>query len=97
MHAYSAIPDITADRSANLPTIATTLGIRGTSAFCAACYGTAGLLWPPVGIVLAIPYLTMCWRSYSANNEATTRHDYTFFPTINTIVGFLLFWSIIIL
>jgi 4-hydroxybenzoate polyprenyltransferase len=97
MHAYSAIPDIAADRSAHLPTIATTLGIRGTSFFCAACYGIAGILYAPVGLLLSTPYLAMCWRSYRANNEAATRRDYTLFPTINATIGFLLFWSIIIL
>lgn len=97
MHAYSAMPDITADQRANLPTIATTLGIRGTSLFCAVCYGAAGLLHAPVGILLSIPYLAMCWRSYRANSESATRHDYTLFPTINATIGFLLFWSIILL
>jgi lycopene elongase/hydratase (dihydrobisanhydrobacterioruberin-forming) len=43
MHAYSAIPDITADTKATMNTVATVLGIKGTLWFC-------GILWAIAGI-----------------------------------------------
>jgi 4-hydroxybenzoate polyprenyltransferase len=97
MHAYSAIPDITADSRAKLHTIATVLGVRGTSLFCLICYGTAGLALPPITTILALPYIIMCLRSFRANSETATARDYTRFPAINASVGFLLFWSLILL
>ncbi len=44
MHAFSAIPDIEADRQAGLSTIATTLGSVGTHIFCLAAYIGSGIL-----------------------------------------------------
>lgn len=38
MHAYSALPDIQADRDSGLSTIATSLGARGTFSFCLVLY-----------------------------------------------------------
>ena len=41
MHAYSAVPDISADKDAQVPTVATFLGLRGTIWFCLAFYTRA--------------------------------------------------------
>jgi 4-hydroxybenzoate polyprenyltransferase len=38
MHAYSAVPDISADREADLQTVATLYGKNGTLLFCIICY-----------------------------------------------------------
>lgn len=44
MHAYSAVPDIEADRSVKLNTIATKLGAAGTLMVCVLLYSAAGAL-----------------------------------------------------
>ena len=44
MHAYSAVPDITADKSNGLQTVATLLGFRGTLFFCLMLYALATTL-----------------------------------------------------
>jgi lycopene elongase/hydratase (dihydrobisanhydrobacterioruberin-forming) len=49
MHAYSAVPDITADTRAKMKTVATVLGLRGTLVLCAVLYALA--------TVTAAPYL----------------------------------------
>jgi 4-hydroxybenzoate polyprenyltransferase len=44
MHAYSAVPDIRADKEAGFQTIATLFGYKGTVILCGIFYGLAGIL-----------------------------------------------------
>jgi lycopene elongase/hydratase (dihydrobisanhydrobacterioruberin-forming) len=101
MHAYSAVPDITADKKAGLRTIATWLGARGTLLFCLACYVLAAVLsWRYLGwfsIFGAAAYGGM--MVWSLLNTAR-RHIfalYQYFPIINMLVGAGLFlWVLFI-
>lgn len=99
MHTYSAIPDIEADKASNTHTIATFLGAQFTLLYCFICYTVAGILLAqfsiPLGIGIAIIYGFMIGLSYN-QNSARIFKLYTYFPLLNAIVGFILFWSIVI-
>lgn len=99
MHTYSAIPDIEADKASNTSTIATILGAKFTLLYCFICYTVAGILLAqfsiPLGIMIVLIYGFMIGLSY-AQKTAQIFKLYTYFPLINTITGFILFWSIIL-
>ncbi|MBP6005149.1 MAG: prenyltransferase [Pyrinomonadaceae bacterium] len=101
MHAYSAIPDIDADRDANLATIATTLGSTGTHVFCFVSYVASAVLsfqflgW--FGIVCGAVYAAMMIASSLTSGREGVFQVYRYFPVINALVGFCLFWYVAIL
>lgn len=98
MHAFSAIPDIDADREAKLPTIATTLGPTGTHLFCLAAYLASAVLsvqflgW--FGIAFGSVYAAMMIVSSLTSGREGVFQVYRYFPVINTFVGFCLFWYV---
>ncbi len=98
MHAYSAIPDIDSDKKADISTIATWLGRRGSHIFCIICYLAAtAFSFPFVGyasIVFGIAYLAMMIVSLMMSNSARLFDVYRKFPLMNTIIGFALFWIV---
>ena len=99
MHTYSAIPDIEADRASQTPTIATVLDSKLTLIYCFICYTLSGILLAQfslvLGIGIAIIYGFMIGLSYN-QNSARIFKLYTYFPLLNAIIGFILFWSIVI-
>ena len=102
MHAYSAVPDIEADRKAKIDTIATKLGKTGTLLFCLACYGlAAGLTVSVLGqfsIAAAILYGFMIIVTLRAKNAHSVMKLYSLFPYINMGVGMALFlWVLFVL
>jgi lycopene elongase/hydratase (dihydrobisanhydrobacterioruberin-forming) len=102
MHAYSAVPDIEADRKAKIDTIATKLGKTGTLLFCLACYGlAAGLTISVLGqfsIAAAILYGFMMIVTLQAKNAHSVMKLYSLFPFINMGVGMALFlWVLFVL
>ena len=64
-HAFGAVQDIQADRTAKISSIATALGAKNTVRFAFACYLAAALLvlispWPaPLTAIAALPYLVI--------------------------------------
>jgi 4-hydroxybenzoate polyprenyltransferase len=98
MHAYSAVPDISADREANVPTVATRLGLRATIVFCWTLYILSALLaffalgW--FAIALGVVYSVLMFRSIRAGSEAGVMEIYRGFPLINTLVGGALWWFV---
>jgi len=99
MHAYSAIPDIEADASADLNTVATLLGRQGTHIYCLAAYlGSALLVMadaPLLGVTLGAVYTTMMLVSL-ALGRAKLFSIYRIFPLVNTLTGFVLFWYVVL-
>lgn len=100
MHAYSAVPDIQADTSAGIRTVATTLGARRTLLLCAAFYGIAGVIagvtigvvgWIGLGVYCALMY-----RSLQASSPQALMETYKRFPLINAMFGALVFFSIVL-
>lgn len=98
MHAYSAVPDITADKSAGLNTIATFLGGRATLIFCLIMYICSGALtFKYLGIfsiISATLYGLMIISSLRNYSEENVFKIYRWFPLLNTIIGFALFWFV---
>ena len=96
MHAYSAVPDISADQDANVPTVATFLGLRGTLWFCLVLYvGAAGISLPFLGwlsVVLGAIYTILMVRSLGAGTEAGVMKIYRVFPFVNALAGAALWW-----
>ncbi len=103
MHAYSAVPDIKADGDTGLATIATFLGARNTILLCAALYTVATIVASYyIGLVAVIGgfvylwYMLLSLRKVTAKDDAGLFKIYTYFPYINTIIGGILFWIIVL-
>lgn len=100
MHTYSAIPDIKPDKKAGLTTTAVLLWKQWTHWYC-------GILWTIAAALLAItiPALTifaiLACLVYLLLLIISYRTDpfrvYTWFPYVNWVVGFILFWLIMFL
>jgi len=101
MHAYSAVPDIQADKKAKISTIATQLGKAGTILFCLVCYAlAAGLSISTLGqfsIAAGILYGFMMIITLQAKNAKAVMKLYSLFPYINMSVGMgLFFWVLLV-
>lgn len=95
MHAFSAIPDIEADRNAQLQTIATALGRKKTFLLCALLYSAACAIAYPwiqwlslVGITLYLLLLIAAWRRRQVAKDLF--FIYKLFPFVNIGLGFAL-------
>jgi 4-hydroxybenzoate polyprenyltransferase len=99
MHAYSAIPDIAADKKAKLRTVATVLGARGTLFFCALCYTGAAILsyrWLGVfALGAGAVYLAMMAVTLLNPTRDRVFKLYKYFPYLNMLVGMALFFWVI--
>lgn len=99
MHAYSAVPDIKADRDAKLETIATKLEKKKTIYMCAFLYLLSAVLtFPflgPVSIALGLVYLYFMFISLNTTEEQLFK-VYTYFPVINTVSGMVVFFTILL-
>ena len=101
MHAYSAVPDIEADKKANISTIATKLGRQGTLIFCLVCYLLSAVLsWSVLGyfsFVAGLLYVGLMLISLNTQNRQQLFKMYTYFPYINILVGAgLFFWVLLV-
>ncbi|MEZ5346772.1 MAG: prenyltransferase [Pyrinomonadaceae bacterium] len=98
MHAYSAIPDIEADKEAGIQTVATFLSAKPALLFCTICYLAAAVLsFSPLGffaLVFGTVYISMMAASMYASGRTGLFSIYRKFPIVNTIVGFCIFWII---
>jgi 4-hydroxybenzoate polyprenyltransferase len=96
MHAYSAIPDIDADRSAGLNTIATLLGKTRTLVFCFVMYLAAAACafayLGPVAVMVGLVYIAMILVTYL--REDALFKIYSRFPLLNAGIGLALFWFV---
>ena len=99
MHAYSAVPDISADREARVPTVATFLELRGTLWFCLALYVFSAICAFPalkwLAVFLALVYGTLMTMSLRANSESGVMRIYRVFPLVNTLAGAAIFWFVL--
>jgi 4-hydroxybenzoate polyprenyltransferase len=96
MHAYSAIPDIQADREAKVETVATLLRREGTLLYCSACYLLSAVLaFRQLGVfagVLGMVYLGLMAASILTKQTGGVYRIYRYFPVVNSACGFVLFW-----
>jgi 4-hydroxybenzoate polyprenyltransferase len=98
MHAYSAIPDIDADRKAGLRTIATVCGPYVTLAICAGLYAASAVLSAEylgfVSVSLGFAYVLLMLASVRSHKTGRLFKLYRAFPLINIAAGFVIFWHI---
>lgn len=98
MHAYSAIPDIDADKLAGLKTIATVCGPYVTLAICAGLYAAAAILSIEylgfVSVALGFAYVFLMLASVRSHKTGRLFKLYRAFPLINVAAGFVIFWHI---
>ncbi len=95
MHAYSAVPDIEADRQAGVHTIATWAGGKATLWLCLIAYLVSGVLaayafgWPFAA--LGLVYVGMMAASFWAYQQKQLMRIYRLFPMVNMAAGFGIF------
>jgi 4-hydroxybenzoate polyprenyltransferase len=103
MHAYSAVPDIEADTGAGLRTIATELGARKTLLLCAVLYATSAVIvcftvntmgLRYVFLLLGIFYVILMYISLTRIDDLMP--IYKRFPLVNTFVGMILFFALLL-
>jgi 4-hydroxybenzoate polyprenyltransferase len=98
MHAYSAVPDISADREAGVPTVATLLGLKPTLFFCGALYlGSALLSFSAISwlaVILTAVYSALIGLSIRKGTEHGVMTIYRVFPFVNSLAGAALWWFI---
>lgn len=98
MHAYSAIPDIAADKQAGLKTIATVCGPLWTLAICAGLYAASAILSSEylgfVSVSLGFAYVFLMLASVRSYRTGRLFKLYKAFPLINIAAGFVIFWHI---
>jgi len=105
MHCFSAIPDIQPDAEAGLRTTAVVLGKEMSGVRCALLYACAHgcvflyfwLQGESIGVIRTLFFgmsmLLYCGISwYASRMSADTFWWYRWFPWINAVVGFVLFW-----
>jgi 4-hydroxybenzoate polyprenyltransferase len=99
MHAYSAVPDIDADRSSGIATIATWLEKEKTILMCLFFYILSAIIainyinfW---AIILLIPYAFLMILSLLIKNKEEVFKIYTHFPKLNTLIGMIIFFLIL--
>lgn len=99
MHAYSAVPDISSDKSVGLNTVATLLGFRRTLWACLIFYAaSAWLSYQFLGLTslaLGAVYITMMLLSLRTRSEEQLLRVYKTFPLLNTLSGAALFFTIL--
>ncbi len=100
MHAYSAVPDIKADTDAHLHTIATYLGAQKTLVLCLFLYTISSFvayryfsLFGIGGFIIYTSLMILSLRSKTSDELFTL---YTYFPKINTLVGMILFFLVLL-
>lgn len=103
-HAFGAVQDVVADRTAGIASIATVHGARWTVRFALVCYTAAAAImlftpWPgPLAALLVAPYLLAVWpyRSVDDDDAASSTAGWRRFLWINQLSGFgvtlLLIW-----
>lgn len=100
MHAFSAVPDIKADKDGGVATVATLLWAKPTIVFCLLLYALAGLLayWAHMQIIgwLSIIYVVLMWFSLVQFNKKDIFFIYKWFPWINTLSGMILFFLVLL-
>lgn len=100
MHAFSAVPDISSDKKANIRTVATVLGKNRTILFCAFLYFiSASLIYQYLGIFALIggfAYVVTMLCAYLAKSKEDVFAIYKLFPYINILIGTSLFFAVAI-
>lgn len=100
MHAFSAVPDIKSDKKANISTIATVLGKNYTIILCEVLYiASAALTFSYLGVfsfIAGFVYIFLMVLAYNSKTDKDLFKIYKIFPSVNLLVGALLFFIVIV-
>ena len=95
MHLYSAVPDIEADKMANIQTGATLFGKNTTLYVCGALYSlSAFIAYFYIGyfaILAGLGYIYLIYISIRKHTSIDVLSVYKIFPFFNTVVGGIIF------
>lgn len=98
MHAFSAVPDIQADKEAKVYTVATLLGRQTTLILCFLLYAFSAVLvfktLPFVSIFGGVIYSFLMLYSVTKNDKQLFK-IYKIFPLLNALAGAAIFFEII--
>ncbi len=100
MHLFSAIPDISSDAKAGLSTTAVVLGVRRSLVLCLILWLISVLvlwLYFPLSILGFVALLYLFIPLYLLFYPSHVQKAYWYFPLLNTLVGFVLFISVLFL
>jgi 4-hydroxybenzoate polyprenyltransferase len=99
MHAYSAVPDIHADKKAHIQTGATILGKNKMLILCGILFTIASILAAPyLGIFsygAGFVYVCLIILSINKKTPEDTLQYYKLFPIVNTLIGGIIFFYIL--
>jgi 4-hydroxybenzoate polyprenyltransferase len=95
MHLYSAVPDINADKMANIQTGAILLGKNTTLVLCGVLYAVSAVIaYFYIGlfaILAGLGYLYLIFISIRKSNPEEILSVYKIFPFFNTLIGAIIF------
>ena len=101
MHMYSAVPDINADKNANIQTSATLLGKNTALFICGILYAISAFIAyfyiGPFAIIAGLGYLYLIFISIKKKNPEQVLSIYKIFPFFNTVIGLILFFILFFL
>lgn len=98
MHLFSAIPDIKADKEANLETSAILLGEKYSLLTCFLLWLIFSILMISSGRFNYFSYIFLIYPVFIAImiiQKIRTEDVYWYFPIINGLIGFITFWYIV--
>lgn len=99
MHIFSAIPDIEADAEAKLTTTAIFFGHTKSFILCSLLWVVTGVslyfgdFYSPLSLIITAVYIVVPLPLIAKPRQTLVR-VYWYFPIINGVVGFILFWAI---
>jgi 4-hydroxybenzoate polyprenyltransferase len=96
MHLFSAIVDIEPDKKAGIRTSATALGYKKSLILTSLLWFSAATLVLPYSQLLLIGYMYAFLPLLVLFKKITVSRIYWIFPWINAVLGFLLFWIVLI-
>ncbi|QQS39344.1 prenyltransferase [Candidatus Woesebacteria bacterium] len=95
MHIFSAIPDIKADKNAQLKTTAVFLGRKNAIILCVLFWSLTSFILFYINMPVTLSLVSLTYPSIAFLAFKISEKDYIklywYFPAINLIVGFLLF------
>jgi len=103
-HAFGAVQDVTADRAANISSIATFFGARVTTRLALICYAASGILVVTAGApaevaaIAAVPYVVVVAPFWFITDETceTANRGWRRFIWLNFFAGFVITMLLIV-
>lgn len=96
MHLYSAIPDIAADKKVNLNTTAVLLGKQKSLVLVMMLWSVSAFIASGISPIFIVTWIYPMITAAVYSRLLPLEKMYWYFPWIHAILGFLLFWYVIL-